>query len=128
MSGRQLAEWKPALLMTLVGRFKSIEPNLELDWARKTAVVLTVSGEGHHAGKIVTNWGRGLRVELRAPPNFFTPAMVDRLGEDAGIKHHADDDWVIFWVRKLDQIDASQLRNLWRRCRDAGSPERLQSA
>jgi hypothetical protein len=114
--------------MTLVGRFKSIEPNLELDWANKTAVVLTVPGERLYAGKIVTNMGRGLRVELRAPRNLITPAMVDRLGEDVQTKRCANDDWVIFWVGKLDQIDAVQLRDLWRRCRDAGSPERLQSA
>jgi len=128
MSRRQTPKWKPALLLALVGRFKSIEPEIELDWTSKTAVLLKDKARRIVSGKIVTNMGRGLRVELRAPRNLFTPVMVDRLGQDAEVKHCHHDDLILFWVRSLDQIDAAQLREVWRRCNDGASPERLRSA
>ncbi len=128
MSRRQVAKWKPALLLAVVGRFKSIEPRLKLDWANKTAVMLRDSIRSETRGKIVTNMGRGLRVELRVPRNVFTPAMVEGLGEDVDIKRNADRDWISFWVRSLEQMDSARLREVWRRSRDGISPERLRSA
>ena len=116
MSPRQKPKWKPPLLLTLIGRFKSFQPDLVLDWGGKTAVMLRSPGLQAYAGKIVTNMGRGLRIELRAPKNVVTPAQVDRLGEDVEIRRHGRDDWIIFWVRSLSDMDSGQLRSVWRQC------------
>ena len=126
--GRHMIRWKPALLATLIGRFKSMQPDLAFSWSIRTAGRFSVPGEDQVAGKIVTNMGRGLRIELRAPKNTVTPAQIDRLGEDAEIKPQGDYDRVVFWVRSLGQVDSRQLLDLWRRCRKSGTEQRLQSA
>ncbi len=115
---RHAVEWKPDLLLTLIGRFRSIQPDLALDWATRTAVLMYVPSEPKYAAKIVANMGRGLRVELRSPPKVVTPAMIDRLGEEPEIKRMGETDWVVFWSRALDQVDAMQLRNVWALSRD----------
>jgi len=114
---RHLLRWQPALLVSMLGRLKSIQPDLVVRWDQQTAVQFAVPGEDRPAGKIVTNMPRGLRLELRGPKNVCTPTEVDRLGEDVEIKHYGSEDWISFWVRSLDQHDARQLREVWRRCR-----------
>ena len=128
MSRRQQAKWKPDLLLTLIGRFKSVQPNLELDWRSKTAVRLLAPSDRRRRGKIVTNMGRGLRVELLAPRNTFTPTQIEGLGEDADIRPGMDCDLIVFWVRSLGQVNPKRLHEVWRRCEAAESPGRLQSA
>ena len=128
MSRRRTPQWKPSLLLTLIGRFKSIQPDLELDWSGKTAVLLKALGHSAYLGKIVTNMGRGLRIELRAPKNLLTPAQVDRLGEDVEIRPRGHDDWIIFWVQSLSDMDSGQLRSVWRQCIGATPTGSLQSA
>jgi excinuclease ABC subunit A len=128
MSPCQTPQWKPALLLALIGRFKSVQPGLELDWSAKTAVLLKATDRPAYCGKIVTNMGRGLRVELRAPQNVVTPAQMDRLGEDAEIRPRGEDDWLIFWVRSLTDMDSGQLRSVWRQCNGVRPSGELQSA
>ena len=128
MSRRQVAQWKPSLLLTLIGRLKSLQPDLILDWGSKTAVMLSTPGQKKTIGKIVTNMGRGLRIELRSPKNVVTPAQVDRLGEDVEIRPYPNDDWLIFWVRSLTNIDVEQLRFAWRQCIGETPVENLRSA
>ena len=120
--------WKPALLLAVIGKLRSLQPDLRLSWDSKTAVTYYVPGESDSAGKIVTNMGRGLRVELRTPRGALTPALVDGLGEDAEIKRSANCDRVAFWLRSLEQMDSAQLREAWRLSRTAPRDERLQSA
>jgi hypothetical protein len=84
-------------------------------------------GEARWVGKIVTNIGRGLRVELRAPKNGLTPTQIDRLGEDVQIKPQEEYDRIVFWLRSLNQMDSKQLLDVWRRCRSVGAEERLVS-
>ncbi|MBI1825165.1 MAG: ATP-binding cassette domain-containing protein [Planctomycetes bacterium] len=114
MSARQTPQWTPPLLMTIIGQFKKLQKNLMLDWNAKTAVAMKVPGEAASAGKIVTNMGRGLRLEIRAPQNSVTPTMIDRLGKDTEIRHCGNSAWVIFWVSSVGQMDSGQLRELWR--------------
>jgi len=128
MSSRQSPKWKPPLLLTLIGRFKSIQPDLELDWSGKTGILLSTPGWQVYSGKIVTNMGRGLRIELRTPKNVLTPAQVDRLGEDVEIRPRGQDDWIIFWVRSLSDMDVGQLRSVWRQCIGVTPTGSLQSA
>ncbi|MCH8966308.1 MAG: excinuclease ABC subunit A, partial [Planctomycetes bacterium] len=128
MGTRHVAQWTPTLLMAMVGRFKALERHLQVSWNHQTAVQLSLPGETHVAGKIVTNIGRGLRIELRAPRGLFTPAQIDRLGEDPEIKQRGQSDYIIFWTRSLARIDTKQLADVWRRCRTASADGRLQSA
>ncbi len=128
MSNRQMAGWKPDLLVTLVGRFKALQADLDFSWDSKTAGQFTVPGETMPAGKIVTNMGRALRVELRAPSGLLTPTQVERLGQDVEIKPCPAYDRIVFWVRSLSHIDTKQLRQVWHACRETEVSQRLQSA
>ena len=125
---RHQVRWKPTVLMALIGRFKSMEPNLQATWDTRTAVQISVPGEDSPAGKIVTNIGRGLRVELRAPVGSLTPTLVERLGEDVEIKPSPQYDRIVFWLHSLGQCDSKQLREVWQTCRESGTKRRLQSA
>ena len=128
IGGRHTIRWKAADLLATIGKLKSVERNLEIDWAGKTALQFQVPGEPQPAGKIVTNMGRGMRIELRAQPDTLTPAQVDRLAPEVEIKRHHSYDRIVFWIRSPAQIDTRQLREVWRRCRPDYSDERLQSA
>ena len=112
---RHVISWKPQVLLSMIGRFKSIEPDLAVSWSSRTAVKLQVQGDQPYAAKIVTNIGRGLRIELRTPTGSSTPTQIDRLGLDTDIKHRGDCDWIVFWIRSLSQNDSKQLRETWQR-------------
>jgi len=125
---RHTIKWEPMVLMSLVGRFKSMQPDLDFSWATKTGGSFTRPGASKPAGKIVTNLGRGLRVELRVPRGEFTPTQVERLGEDVEIKPGAQHDRLVFWIRALAQIDSKQLLDVWRRTHGQAKQTRLRSA
>ena len=125
MSQAQVARWKPDLLLMLVGQFQKLQPDLHFDWCTKTAVLLKHEGSTAHLGKIVTNMGRGLRVELRAPRNKFTPAMMEGVGDDATIKREENNDWLIFWIPSLAKLKASRLREVWALCREESAAGRI---
>ncbi len=126
--GRHVIRWKQDLLLAMVGRFKAMDPQLEVSWESKTAVRFFLSNGKRLVGKIVTNMGRGLRVELRAPSGVLTPTQVERLGEDVEIAVRSGHDRVSFWVRALSQNDARQMHDIWRKCRLRLVDEGLQSA
>ena len=52
---------------------------------------------------------------------------IDRLGEDPRIRHQSDYDRITFWIRSPAQNDVKQLREAWRRCREADVENRLQT-
>ncbi|MBI4719106.1 MAG: excinuclease ABC subunit UvrA [Planctomycetes bacterium] len=116
-------QWRPDLLLALVGRFKAMQPDVQVNWTGKTAGQLLVPGEPACAAKIVTNAARGLRVDLRAPRSALTPVEVERLGEEPEIRRGGEWDWILFWVKSLERCDARQLREVWRRCRTAADDE-----
>ena len=121
-------QWNPSLLMELIGRLKKLQPDLQDDWNHQTAVMLRLPGEDAAVGRIVTNIGQGLRVELRAPAFEFTPTQVDRLGRDVEIKQGPNYDRVSFWLTSMDQLDVRQLADVWRQCRGAGVKPTVQFA
>jgi excinuclease ABC subunit A len=125
---RHAARWKPALLLALIGRFKAIEPRLTVDWRSKTAVQLVLPGDTRWAAKIVTNIGRGLRVELRTPTGALTPTQIERMGQDTEIRAQTGYDRIIFWLRSLGANDSKQLADVWRRCVAAQTRSRVQTA
>ncbi len=124
MSRAQVARWKPDLLLTVVGQFQKLQPDMAFDWGTKTAVVLKIAGKPTPAGKIVTNMGRGLRVELRAPQNVITPAMVEGLGDDPIVKRDRNSDWLIFWVPTLARLNVSRFREIWITCQNGSQQNR----
>ena len=125
---RSAIRWKPTVLMALVGRFKAMQPDLEVVWHQQTAVRLQVPGEGAIAGKIVTNQPDALRIELCVPPGSLTPTQIEHLGEGPLLRSGPARQWVIFRARSLDQIDTAQLKHVWRLGRTAASDGRLQNA
>ena len=108
--------------MTLIGKLKKLQPDLTLDWAARTSVSLIVPAKSKPVGKIVTNIGDGLRVELRMPPSAVTPTQIDRLGIEPEVKSGAPYDRLVFWLRSLDRLDSGQLRGAWRACVDDAAP------
>jgi excinuclease ABC subunit A len=120
---RDMIQWKPSLLLEMLGQFKKLHPRMEVDWANQTAVGLHVDDRSKHVAKIVTNQRRGLRVEIRTPAGLLTPTQVERLGTDVSIKRAAAYDRVAFWVHALDQVDVRQLGVVWRECRRADAAE-----
>jgi excinuclease ABC subunit A len=120
--------WRPALLMALIGRFKKLQPDLKVDWSAKVVVSLSVPGEAKPAGRIVTNMGQGLRVELRTPSALFTPTQVEGLGLEPQIKQQAGYDRIVFWLRSLDNCNVALLADIWKGCRKAMAEGRLQPA
>ena len=124
---RRGIQWVPALLLAMVGRFKMFAPDLEFDWTGQTSVAFGRRGE-KPLGKIVTNIGSGLRVEIRTPPGLFTPTQVDRLGEDFEIRRQGEWAWVIFRLAALEENDHRQMLEFWRKLRTGRPEEELQSA
>jgi hypothetical protein len=114
--------------MTLIGRFKKLQPDLRLDWGGKVCVNLLVPGESKSAGKIVTNMPAGLRLDLRVPTASVTPTQIEKIGLKPEIKPCVDYDRVIFWVRSLDNLDTAKLAQVWQQARTARKARRLQSA
>jgi excinuclease ABC subunit A len=113
MSRVQVARWKPELLVLLIGQLQKLRPDLRFDWSAKTAVLIYRPGVPAHVGKIVTNMGRGLRVELRAPRHLLTPLMVEGLGDDPMIRAYENNDWVEFWIPSAAKINAARLRDIF---------------
>ncbi|MEK6676793.1 MAG: excinuclease ABC subunit A, partial [Planctomycetota bacterium] len=125
---RHKKKWKPDLLLAMIGRFRLIDSRIELDWATRTAVKLSLPREKLYTAKIVTNLGRGLRIEIRAPKGRVTPAQIDRLGDEVDIRSCPNNDFVTFWIRTLEQNDLKQFRDLWRLIAADADVERLRSA
>jgi excinuclease ABC subunit A len=125
---RHTIQWKPDLLLAMIGRFNAIDPTLDIAWNARTAVRLFRPGSTRLSAKIVTNVGRGLRVEIRAPRGALTPTQVDRLGEDVEIAVRDGHDRIAFWLRDLRQLDPAQFRDVWQTCRLTVVTEEYRSA
>ncbi|MGD2111689.1 MAG: hypothetical protein PVI86_20120, partial [Phycisphaerae bacterium] len=125
ISKRHTIRWTPSVLVALIGRFKSMQPDLRVDWAGKSSIQLFVPGRASPVGRITTSMPRALRVELRVPLGGATPTQVDRLGDEVEIKSNASDARVRFLVRSLSQNDAKQLRALWHKCVTSGAKQEL---
>jgi hypothetical protein len=128
IGARHDIKWKPAVLPAVIGLFRKLQPDLEPDYSAKVLVTLYVPGEERYAARIITNMAAGLRVELRAPPGEVTPVQCDRLGFDVEIRRRGRGEYIVFWTRSLDGIDARQLADVWRRCRPSHAEGRLRSA
>ncbi len=110
---RDEIRWKPEVMVGLIGRFKSVQPDLMVSWNQKTAVELMIPGDNEWVARIMTNLPADLRVELRAPKNAITPTQVERLGRQVEIKPGEAYDRVRFRVQSMKDADPKQLREVW---------------
>ena len=105
--------WSPLLLVELIGRMQKLRPDLEPDWHNKLTVKLQVRGNPKSMGRIVTNHGEALRIELLVPTGAFTPTQIERLGDQPIIDDRHDDvDMIKFQARRIEEVDANVLRAL----------------
>ena len=100
--------WKASLLPQLLGQLSRLYPALGVDWNRKVMVALCV--DRRQVGVVVTNMPQGLRVELRVPRASVTPTQIERLGDDPQIAPRARFDTVRFWIKRMDDLDRTQLK------------------
>ncbi|MCZ6698908.1 MAG: excinuclease ABC subunit UvrA [Planctomycetota bacterium] len=107
--GRESKEWKPIVLMELIGKLNRIAPTMKADWSRKITVSLQ-NANGASIGMIVTNNRYGLRVILRTPAGRFTPTMIEHLGLYPEVKTAKGTGQVSFWVQTLDQVHGPTLK------------------
>ena len=128
MRHRARATWKPDLILSLLAKINAFERDLKVDWNQESAVLIMVPGEAKRFAKIVTNQAKGVRIEIKSQQGAITPAMMDRLGTHGEIRTRPDGDWVLFWLRTMDDVDFKQCQDVWTRCRAAADEERLKSA
>ena len=111
--------WRPTVLVELLGRINKSLPQGRIEWSNKTAVMIHLPGLKGRLIRIATNHAQGLKFELRVPRRIFTPAMYDRMGRSPTFETRPDFDVILSWVRTGDDLDAAQLAEALRRCRDA---------
>ena len=106
----QPREWTPLALTTFLGRVNKILPSVKTLWNRKVFVELATA-ENKRVGKIITNNGHALRVDLHVPRGRFTPTQVERLGREQEMgRSGTSGAELTFWFRSLDEIDAGKLK------------------
>jgi excinuclease ABC subunit A len=105
-------QWRGTLIVEFLGRLKKIEPKLQEDWKRKVMVAVDHPEVDGYWCRLVTNHAQAMRVSIRTRRGQFTPAMIERLGMEPQIRNVQGSDLVEFWLRKLDQCDLEQLREL----------------
>ncbi|MGB0716608.1 MAG: excinuclease ABC subunit UvrA, partial [Phycisphaerae bacterium] len=128
MRHRDRAMWKPDLILGLLAKLNTFERDIAVDWNQESSVLIMVPGEKKRFAKIVTNQSKGVRIEVKDTKGVITPAMMDRLGTDGEIRTRPDGAWVLFWLRKMKDVDFKQFHDVWARCRSIADEERLQTA
>ncbi len=109
INANHIIEWKPQLLLEFIGRLSRLAPDITFDWTGKVGVGLKRGSPKIGIGKIVTNMGYGLRIEIAVLKNHFTPLQVNRLGDDVRIRSLVTKDYVDFRLKSLTQNDTEQL-------------------
>ncbi len=111
-------KWQPAVLLALLGQISKTLPQCTIEWTNKTAVMVHLPGLKGRLLRIATNHAPGLRFDLRLPRRTFTPTMYEHLGHEPELDPRPEYDVLLSWVRTLDDVDAKQLRDVLRLCRD----------
>ena len=101
--------WKPMALVELLGRIQKLQPAIEPDWRNKVTVTLTIGKPPIRIGRIVTNHGHGLRVDLRVPAGLFTPTQLESIGQNPTLRTVGTETQVSFWLQRLDQVNVATL-------------------
>jgi excinuclease ABC subunit A len=101
--------WKPMALATFLGMVRKATPEVEALWDRKAFVELTARN-GRRMGKIITNKGGALRVDLHVPRGRFTPTQVEHLGRQQEFARPGSSGAELtFWFQELHEIHGRQL-------------------
>ncbi len=102
--------WKPLTLVTFLGLISRMAPGIRPLWDRKVFVEL-VDAAGRRVGKIITNQGAELRVDLHVPRGALTPTRVESLGRRQEFARPGSSGAELtFWFAGLDEVDQQQLR------------------
>ena len=79
-------------------------------WDRKVFVELVDAG-GRRVGKVVTNNGYALRVDLHMPRGRLTPTQVEHLGSKQEFaRPGASGAELTFWFQSIDELHGEQLK------------------
>jgi len=102
--------WKPLTLAGFLGLVSRIAPGVRPVWGRKVFVEL-VDAAGRRVGKIITNQGAELRVDLHIPRGALTPTRVEGLGSRQQFARPGSSGAELtFWFTRLEELDQQQLR------------------
>jgi excinuclease ABC subunit A len=110
IGGGESKQWKPMTLTALLGLINKAVPGVKVQWDRKVFVDLEMS-DGRRLGKIITNKGDSLRVDLHVPRGRFTPTQVEHLGaRQEFARPGTSGAELTFWFRTLDEIQTDVLK------------------
>lgn len=110
-------KWKPNLILEFLGRINKIDPTIEPNWNGKVGIGLKRKGQPAF-GKIVTNMGEGLRLDLFVKRNTFTPLQINKLGTNVTLRPFPEFDNIQCWIKSLDDNDIKQLTDVLTNTRD----------
>ncbi|HVP10393.1 MAG TPA: excinuclease ABC subunit A, partial [Phycisphaerae bacterium] len=103
-------EWKSMTLTALLGLINRAVPGVQVEWDRKVFVDLKLP-DGRRLGKVITNKGDALRVDLHVPRGRFTPTQVEHLGtRQEFARPGTSGAELTFWFRSLDEIQTDVLK------------------
>ncbi len=117
INAHHTVRWKPNLILEFLGRVNKIDATIEPQWNGKIGIGLQRKGNAPF-GKLVTNMGDGLRLDVFVQRNRFTPLQIDKLGTNVTIRPFPEHDNVQFWFKSLDENDPKQLADLLTSTRD----------
>jgi len=113
MLGNKPKMWTGSLIVQMIGLFKKWAPQIQEDWSRKVMVTLSHPQVKGTWARLVTNHAEAMRVEILAARGQFTPAMIERIGQNPEIRNSATEpSRVTFWVQSMEQCDLVQLEML----------------
>jgi excinuclease ABC subunit A len=102
--------WKAMTLTTLLGLINKAVPGVKVQWDRKVFVDLELP-DGRRLGKVITNKGDSLRVDLHVPRGRFTPTQVEHLGtRQEFARPGTSGAELTFWFRSLDELQTDVLK------------------
>jgi hypothetical protein len=112
---RRTKHWQPTTLVQLTGALSKAVPGVQFEWNQKVLVRFYRGGTKDLLGRIVTNMGDAIRLELRTAQNHFTPTRVEGLGIETDIdRGKLGGDLVRFKLRKMGDVNGKLLSSVLR--------------
>jgi len=120
ISPGQPKRWKPMTLTAFLGLVNRAAPTVKTLWDRKVFVEL-VTPDDRRVGKVITNHGDALRVDLHVPRGRFTPTQVEHLGgRQEFARPGSSGAELTFWFQSLDEIHSEELRSVLQAAAEPG--------
>jgi excinuclease ABC subunit A len=120
VSPGQQKRWKPMTLTAFLGLVNRAAPTVKALWDRKVFVEL-VTPDDRRVGKVITNHGDALRVDLHVPRGRFTPTQVEHLGgRQEFARPGSSGAELTFWFQSLDEVHTEELRSVLQAAAEPG--------